>query len=1051
MIARLIRWSIAHRALVLLAALGLALAGVWSVLHTPLGALPDLAGTEVIIQTSWPGEPPRVVEDQVTYPLSTAMLTVPRASTVRSFSSFGTSFVYVLFDEGTDLYWARARVLENLSRVQGELPAGVTPAIGPDATGVDWIYEYALVDRSGKHDLGQLTSLQNWFLRYQLETVPGIAEVATLGGAENAWQVVPEPAAMAARGITLQQLVAAIRSANGANGGSVIEQGEEELMVRSVGYLKTAEAFRAIPVKVAADGTPVLLGQIATVRRGPLSGRGLAELDGQGAVVGGVVIMRAGKNVLDEIEAIKARIQDLQKSLPPGVEIVPTYDQSKLIQGSVRDLNGKLIEEFIAVALVCLLFLWHFRSALVAVVALPLGVLAAFIALRLQGVEANIMSLSGIAIAIGAMVDAAIVMIENAHRHLEQWQHEHAGAQPTAAERWRLIADATVEVGPALFVSLLVITLSFVPVFALEAQTGRLFKPLAFTKCYAMAAAAGLSVTLVPVLMGYLIRGHIRPEYANPINRWLTAAFRPALEAVLRFPKAMFAATVLLMLSLLIPLSQLGSEFLPAMNEGTLLYMPTALPGIGAGKVQQLLQQTDRMLKSVPEVAHVFGKAGRADTATDPAPLNMFETLITFKPKDQWRPGMTMEKLKAELNRAVQVPGLSNLFVYPIRDRIEMLTTGIKSPIGIKVLGPDVGTLQRVADQIVAVARTVHGVGSVASDHADSERYIDVQIRPDAAARYGLSQEQIQAIIATAVGGDPIGQTVEGRERHPIVVRYPRADRDSVEALRQLPLVAEGGVQTVLGQVADISLAGGSGMLTSEGGELAGYVYVDTRGSASLGTVVDGLKKAIAQHVTLPPGYTLQWSGDFVFLQQAERQLQLVIPVTLVIIFALIYSVFRRLDEAALIMVSLPAALAGGLWLVWLMGEAISVATVIGFIALGGVAAEFGVVMLLYMHQAWDRRLAANPHAGAAELDDAIREGAGQRVRPLAMTMAVITAGLIPILVGQGAGHELMQPIAAPMVGGMVTAPLLSMLFIPAAFRLLERRRLRKRRARPSL
>lgn len=1047
MIARIIHWSIAHRALVLLTALGLALAGLWSVLHTPVGSLPDLAGTEVIIRTPWPGESPRVIDDQVTYPLSTAMLTVPRARAVRSFSMFGASFVYVLFDEGTNLYWARTRVLENLSRIRGELPAGVHPTIGPVATGVDWIYEYALVDRSGQHDLGELTSLQNWFLRYQLESVPGIAQVATLGGAENAWQVVPNPQAMAARGITLSQLVAAIRAANAASGGSVIEQGEAELMVQSVGYLTTAAEFRAIPVKTAADGTPVLLGQIATVRRGPISGRGLAELDGEGAVVGGIVIMRAGENPLTEINAVKARIQTLQESLPAGVQIVPTYDPSLLIKGSVSNLGSKLFEEFIVVALVCLLFLWHFRSALVAVVALPLGVLIAFIVLKGQGVEANIMSLSGIAIAIGEMVDAAIVMIENTHRHLEAWQEAHDGHPPSSATRWQLVVDATVEVGPALFVSLLVITLSFVPVFALEAQTGRLFKPLAFTKCYAVAAGAGLSVTLVPVLIGYFVRGRIRLERRNPLNRWLTAAFRPALATALRFPKTTLVVTLLVMLSMLIPLSRLGTTFLPQMNEGDLLYMPTALPGIAAGKVKQLLQQTDRMLKSVPEVEHVFGKAGRADTATDPAPLSMFETLITFKPKDQWPAGMTMNKLRFQLNQAVQVPGLTNLFVYPIHDRIEMQTTGIKSPIGIKVLGPDVGILQHLSDRIVQVARTVPGVDSVASDQANGGRYVNVQVSPDAAARYGLTQEQIQSVVATAVGGAPIGQTVEGRARHPIVVRYPRVDRDSVAALRQLPVVAQGGVQLTLGQVSDVHIEAGPPMLKSEDGELATYVYVDTASHASLGEVVSRLQKAIAQRVSLPVGYTLQWSGNFVFLEQAESQMKLVIPLVLIIIFGLIFSVFRRADYALLIMASLPAGLAGGLWLVWLMGEAVSVATVIGFIGLGGVAAEFGVVTLLYLHQTWERRLAANPQAGEAALDDAIREGAGQRVRPLAMTVAVITAGLLPILDSHGFGHELMQPIAAPMVGGMITAPILSMLMIPVGFRFLERRRLRKRRA----
>jgi Cu(I)/Ag(I) efflux system membrane protein CusA/SilA len=1043
MIGAVIRWSIAHRIFILLAALVLALAGAWSISRTPLDALPDLSDTQVIIRTSWPGQSPQIVEDQVTYPLATTMLSVPGATTVRGYSFFGDSYVYVLFDDSTDLYWARSRVLEYLSQVRAQLPPDVNPALGPDATGLGWIYEYALVDRTGKHDLGQLRSLQDWFLRYQLKTVPDIAEVATLGGMERAWQVVPDPRKLAAHGITVAQLVEALRSANGANGGSVIEQGEAELMVRSVGYLHSLGDFEQVPITANANGVPVLLRDVASVRRGPTLRRGLAELDGQGGVVGGVIVLRSGKNALAAIKAVKARLAELQRGLPAGVEIVPTYDRSQLIEASVNNLRDKLIEEFAVVALVCLLFLWHLRSALVAVITLPLGVLAAFIALHLQGVSANIMSLSGIAIAIGAMVDAAIVMIENAHKHLERWRETHDGHESSGAERWHLIAEAAVEVGPALFASLLIITLSFVPVFALQAQEGKLFKPLAFTKSYAMAAAAGLAVTLIPVLMGYLVRGRIRAERENPLSRGLVAVYRPALEAVLRFPKTTFLLTGLLLLSALLPLSRLGSEFMPAMDEGTLLYMPTALPGLSAGKAAQLLQLTDRMIKTVPEVAHVFGKAGRADTATDPAPLEMFETTITFKPKDQWRAGVTMDTIKAELNKAVQVPGLTNLFVPPIRNRIDMLATGIKSPIGIKVLGPDVTTLQRLADQIEAVARTVPGVSSAVAERAASGRYVDVHVRPMDAARYGLTQQQIQSVIATVVGGDPVGQTVEGLERYPIVVRYPRTDRDSVQSLRQLPLVAPGGVQLALSQVADVRVVAGPGMLKSENTRLATYVYVDTAGR-SLGAVVADLQKAVAAQVTLPAGYTLDWSGQFEYLASAMSRLELVVPLTLLIIFALIYAVFRRLDEATLIMASLPFGLVGGLWLIWLLGQAVSVATIIGFIALGGVAAEFGVVMLLYLRHAWDRKLAVDPHAGANDLDEAIREGAGQRVRPLAMTMAVIFVGLMPIMLGHGAGHEVMQRIAAPMVGGMITAPVLSMLVIPGAFRLLALRRLRK-------
>nr|MDQ3038722.1 CusA/CzcA family heavy metal efflux RND transporter [Pseudomonadota bacterium] len=735
MIERIIHWSIGNRFLVLLAAAVLAVSGVISVARTPLDALPDLSDTQVILRTSWPGQSPQIVEDQVTYPLATTMMSVPGATTVRAFSFFGDSYVYVLFADGTDPYWARSRVLEYLSQVRDRLPAGVSPALGPDATGVGWIYEYALVDRSGRHDIGELRSLQDWFLRYQLKTVPDVAEVATIGGMVRAWQVVVDPQALAARGLTVEQVADAIRDANGSSGGSVIEQGEAELMVRSEGYLSSREDFETVPLTTGVGAIPVLLGDVAQIRRGPTLRRGIAELDGEGEVVGGVIVLRSGKNALAAIDAIKARLTVLQKSLPKGVEIVPTYDRSLLIRAAVDNLKNKLIEEFLVVALVCALFLWHLRSSLVAVITLPLGVLAAFIVMRWQGVTANLMSLGGIAIAIGAMVDAAVVMIENTHKHIEVWRHAHPDRdEPNTSERWGLVGTAVTEVGPALFASLLVITLSFLPVFALGAQEGRLFKPLAYTKTYAMAAAAGLSITLIPVLMGYLVRGRIRPEHANPINRALTAAYRPLLAWVLRTPKSLLLVSALALLSALFPWSRLGSEFMPPLNEGSLLYMPTALPGLSAGKASQLLQLTDRMLKTVPEVDHVFGKAGRADTATDPAPLTMFETTITFKPKDQWRTGMTIEKLKGELDAAVQVPGLANLFVYPIRNRIDMLATGIKSPIGIKVLGPDIVQLERLASRIETVAKGVSGVTSAISDRAAGGRYVDIRIQREAAA-----------------------------------------------------------------------------------------------------------------------------------------------------------------------------------------------------------------------------------------------------------------------------------------------------------------------------
>jgi Cu(I)/Ag(I) efflux system membrane protein CusA/SilA len=902
-----------------------------------------------------------------------------------------------------------------------------------------------LVDRSGRHDLGQLRALQDWFLRYDLKTVPDVAEVASIGGMVQAWQVVPDPQALAARGITVEQLVEAIRDANGATGGSVIEQGEAEVMVRSEGYLRRREDFERVPISTGVDGVPVLLQDVATVQRGPTLRRGIAELDGEGEVAGGVIILRSGKNALAAIEAVKARLEGLRASLPAGVEIVPVYDRSELIMDAVHNLARKLGEEFLVVALVCAVFLLHLRSALVAVISLPLGVLAAFIVMRYQGISANLLSLGGIAIAIGTMVDAAVVMIENAHKHLEHYR-ERNDRDPDGAERWQLMGDAAGEVGPALFISLLVITLSFVPVFALQAQEGRLFSPLAYTKTYAMAAAAGLAITLIPVLMGYLIRGRIRPENENPLNRALIAVYRPVLDTVLRRPRAtLLLAGVALLLSLL-PLWRLGSEFMPPLEEGTLLYMPTALPGLSAGKAAQLLQQTDRMIKTVPEVAHVFGKAGRADSATDPAPLEMFETTITFKPRNEWRRGMTPEKLRDELDRAVHVPGLTNLWVPPIRNRIDMLATGIKSPIGIKVLGPDIAVLAQLGDRIEQIARTVPGVSSALAERVTGGRYLDVTVRPDIAARYGLTQAQVQRLIATVVGGEPIAETIQDRERYPIVVRYPRTLRDSPAALAQLPLIAPGGVQLTLGQVAELSFSDGPPMLKSDNGRLASYVYVDVAGR-DLGSVVKDLQRAVAGRMQLPVGYSVNWSGQYEYLQRATERLKVVVPAMLVIIFGLIYLVFRRASETAIIMLSLPFALVGGLWLIWLLGHAISVATLIGFIALAGVAAEFGIIMLLYLRQAWERQLATNPQSGEAELDAAIREGAVQRVRPKAMTVAVVLAGLFPILVGGGAGSEVMQRIAAPMVGGMLTVPLLSMLVIPAVYRLLRRRELVRNRS----
>jgi len=1043
MIAALIRASVRARFLVLLAALGLVVAGIWAVRATPVDALPDLSDVQVIIRTSYPGQAPQIVENQVTYPLTTTMLSVPGAKTVRGYSFFGDSFVYVLFEDGTDLYWARSRVLEYLNQVQSRLPASAKPALGPDATGVGWIYVYALVDKSGRHDLSQLRGLQDWFLRYELKTMPGVAEVASIGGMVRQYQVVLDPGRLAAYGVTHAQAVAAIQQANQETGGSVLELGEAEYMVRASGYLKTLDDFRAIPLRVGAAGVPVTLGDIATVQIGPEMRRGVAELNGQGEVAGGVVILRSGKNARETIAAVKTKLTELKRSLPAGVEVVTTYDRSQLIDRAIENLTGKLLEEFLVVAVVCGLFLWHGRSALVAIVTLPLGVLIAFLVMRFQGVNANIMSLGGIAIAIGAMVDAAVVMIENAHKHLERWTHDHPGETLDPPERWRVITNAAAEVGPALFLSLIIITLSFVPVFALQAQEGRLFAPLAFTKSYAMAGAALLSVTLVPVLMGYLIRGRIPPESANPLNRALTRLYQPALDLVMRRPRATLLVALLAFTTAAWPLSRLGGEFIPHMDEGDLLYMPSALPGISAAKASELLQQTDRLIMTVPEVKTVFGKAGRAETATDPAPLEMFETTIQFKPRDQWRPGMTPDKLVEALDNAVKVPGLANVWVPPIRNRIDMLATGIKSPIGVKVSGTNLQDLDRIAAAIEAVAKKTPGVSSALAERLTGGRYVDVDIDRAAAGRFGLNIADVQAIISGAVGGETIGETVEGVARYPISVRYPRELRDSLEGLRALPILTASGQQITLGTVAKVEIVDGPPMLKTENARPSTWVYVDVRGR-DLSAVVGDLQRAVAKSVPLPPGVSVAYSGQFEYLQRAADRLKVVVPATLLIIFVLLYLTFGRFDEAALIMATLPFALTGGIWTLYLLGYHQSVATGVGFIALAGVSAEFGVVMLIYLKQALAER---GPDPSQAQIEAAVREGALLRVRPKAMTVAVILAGLFPILIGHGAGSEVMSRIAAPMIGGMLTAPLLSMLVIPAGYLLLRRRSAKARKS----
>ncbi|BCL74347.1 cation transporter [Jeongeupia sp. HS-3] len=1038
MIAKLIYWSIRNRFMVLLATLMLALWGVWAVKTMPVDALPDLSDVQVIIRTPYPGQAPRIVEDQVTYPLTTTMLSVPGVKTVRGYSFFGDSYVYVLFDDHTDLYWARSRVLEYLNQVQGKLPASARPALGPDATGVGWIYEYALVDKTGTRSLADLRSLQDWFLKYELKTLPNVAEVASIGGMVKQYQIVPDPVKLAGYGLSADAVIAAVGKANSEAGGSVVELAEAEYMVRATGYLKSLDDFRAIPLKTV-NGTVVRLGDVARVQIGPEMRRGIAELNGQGEVAGGVVILRSGKNARETITAVKAKLATLKASLPPGVEIVTTYDRSQLIDHAVENLSHKLLEEFIVVALVCVIFLWHLRSALVAIISLPLGVLAAFIVMRYQGVNANIMSLGGIAIAIGAMVDAAVVMIENAHKKLEAWQHQYPDERLEGEARWLVIAEAAAEVGPALFFSLLIITLSFIPIFTLEAQEGRLFGPLAFTKSYAMAAAAGLSVTLVPVLMGYWIRGRIPSEHKNPINRWLIRAYQPLLDWVLRWPKATLAIAALAFFTALVPASRLGGEFLPNMDEGDLLYMPSALPGLSAGKAAELLQQTDRLIKTVPEVATVFGKAGRADTATDNAPMEMFETTIQFKPRDQWRPGMTPEKLVAELDRVVKVPGLANIWVPPIRNRIDMLATGIKSPIGVKVSGSDLGQIEKVALEIERIAKDVPGVSSSLAERLSGGRYIDVDIDRDAAGRYGLNVADVQSVVSRLIGGENVGETVEGTARYPISVRYPRELRDSVQKLRELPVLTPSGAQITLGTVARIAVTDGPPMLKSENGRLSSWVYIDVRDS-DLSTVVHALQNAVAQQLKPPPGISVAYSGQFEYLERANARLKLVVPATLLIIFVLLYLTFRRFDEALLIMATLPFALVGGVWFLDLLGYHLSVATGVGFIALAGVSAEFGVIMLLYLKQALEAREIAGQPDDTATVLAAIVEGAVQRVRPKVMTVATILVGLLPILWGSGAGSEVMSRIAAPMVGGMITAPLLSMFVIPAAYLLMRGR-----------
>ncbi len=1095
MLARLIRWSIDNRVFILVASIMLSSWGWFSLKHTSLDALPDLSDVQVIVRTSFAGQSPQVVEDQITYPLTSTLMSVPGAQAVRGFSFFGDSYVYVVFKDGTDLYWARSRVLEYLNQAVGSLPVGVKPHIGPDATGVGWIYSYALVDKTRQHDLSQLRSLQDWFLKFELQTIPGVAEVATVGGMVRQYQIVANPDQLRAYGISLSTLASALRKSNQEVGGSVIEMAEAEYMVYTRGYLKSLHDIEMIPVAVTKKNIPVLVRDLATVQIGPEMRRAVSDLDGEGEVTGGIIVMRYGENALKTITAVKSKLAALKKSLPAGVKIVETYDRSGLILRAVDNLYSKLVEEFLIVALVCFLFLFHLRSAFVAIVTLPLGILTAFTIMHWQGINANIMSLGGIAIAIGAMVDAAIVMIENAHKHLERWYRDHSGSVLSSTDRWQLISQAACEVGPALFFSLLIITLSFLPIFTLEAQEGRLFTPLAYTKTYTMAAAAGMAVTLVPVLMGYFIRGNIPNESRNPISRWLIRSYQKWLAIVLARPRRSLMISSILLLTMFIPIggvsgllsplkwpvtslgwllgpeldnsnrahyldtindwqytiashwqqwfsgtpwlsrfaSGMGTEFMPELFEGDLMYMPTTLPGISIGKARELLQQTDRLIHSVPEVKSVFGKVGRAETATDPAPLNMFETIIQLKPRNQWRVGMTPAKLIEELDRTVHFPGLTNAWLMPIKTRIDMLSTGIKTPVGIKIAGPDLHVIEHIGRDIEKILAHVRGTRSVYSERVAGGRYIQVTPDREKMAYMGLNISKVNNVISAAVGGINVTSMVEGSERYPVNLRFAREVRDNLEKLRELPIASSTGQEVALGEIAEVKIVDGPPMIKSENARLSGWTFVDIQG-VDLGSYVQNAQHILARKLVLPTGYSISWAGQYEYLQRAKSKLIEVIPLTLMIIFILLYFTFRRITEAILVMATLPFALIGGFWLCFLLGYSMSVATATGFIALAGVAAEFGVIMLVYLDNAVEERRQQNNLNSRAELLAAVMEGAVMRVRPKVMTVAVIVGGLLPIMLGSGTGSEVMQRIAAPMVGGMLTAPLLSLFVIPTIY-----------------
>ncbi|KEI70942.1 efflux RND transporter permease subunit [Endozoicomonas elysicola] len=1040
MIKAIILGSLGNRFLVLLAALALLVGGVWVTKNTPVDALPDLSDVQVIIKTDYPGQAPRLVEDQVTYPLTTAMMSVPGAVDVRGSSMFGTSYVYILFEDGTDIYWARSRVLEYLNQVQGSLPAEARTALGPDATGVGWVYNYALVDRSGRHDLAQLRSLQDWYLKYPLQSVAGVSEVATVGGMVRQYQVIADPFKLRAYGIPLQKLREALANSNREAGASAIEMAEAEYIVRITGYLQGIEDIRQVPLMVTEEGTPLTVGDVATVQEGPQMRRGISELNGEGEVVGGIIVMRYGENAREVIEAVRNKLNELKKGLPEGVEIVTTYDRSRLVDDSIATLSGTLLIQLVIVVAICALFLLHFRSSLVIVISLPLGILGAFVIMYFQGLNANIMSLGGIAVAIGSMVDGSIVMIENFHKHMQR-------VKVTAANRWAVVRQSSLEVGPPLFFSLLIEAISFMPVFSLQAQEGRMFSPLAFTKSYAMVVAAGLTITLVPVLIGYLVRGQIRDEQKNPVNRWMMWAYRPLVKLALGRPKTLLTVALVILVLGLSPASQIGSEFMPPLDEGDLMYMPTTYAGISVGKARQLLQQTDRLIKTVPEVETVFGKVGRADTATDPSPLTMIETVVQLKPRSEWRDGVTADTLRAELESLVKLPGVSNAWVMPIRTRIDMLSTGIKTPVGIQVTGPDLKVIEDIGRKLEQVLQSVPGTLSVYAERVAGGRYINIDIDRSRAARFGLNISDLQPVAASAIGGMNVTTTVEGLERYPVNLRYPQSFRDSVEQLKLLPVVTASGQSIALGDVATIAVEDGPGAIRSENARPAGRVLVDIEGR-DLGSYVNEAKAVVFDELELPAGYSLEWTGQYEYMERANERLSIIIPATLFFITVILFLTFRQVFEVVTIMATLPFALLGGIWLMAIQGYNFSVAVGVGFIALAGVTVGNAIMMLVYLNQSLDDRRNLAHQAGGRmcrqDVHDAVMDGAVLRLRPIMMTVMTILVGLIPVMLNDGTGAEVMQRIAGPMVGGIASSLLVTLVMVPAIYFLWHCRLLKK-------